>query len=88
MKRFKRYITVVVALSLLFFGFVLMPHVVNPRPAQAASYSVGQAVWVEWHGTWYKAKVIGFGSGCTQIHYEGYNNSWDECVGPRRIKPR
>lgn len=54
----------------------------------AAEYAMEQPVLVEWHGTWYKAKVIGFGNGCTWIHYDGYSSSWDECVGPHRIKPQ
>lgn len=56
--------------------------------SRATQYHIGQKVLVEWRGTWYDATVIGFGNGCTMIHYDGYSSSWDECVGSGRTRPR
>lgn len=53
------------------------------------SFKAGDKVEVEWHGTWYKAQVLAVvGKDQWKIHYDGYESSWDEVVGPSRIKPR
>ncbi|MBT3181609.1 MAG: RNA-binding protein [Deltaproteobacteria bacterium] len=49
-------------------------------------YSVGTAVQVRWKKKWWPAHVIAVGKNSWKIHYDGYNNSWDEWVGPNRIK--
>jgi hypothetical protein len=55
----------------------------------ATSFKVGDKVQVEWHGSWYRATVIGVvAKDKWKIHYDGYDDSWDEVVGPSRIKPR
>ena len=46
----------------------------------------GDKADVKWKGRWYPATVItGKGNDC-YIHYDGYDNSWDEWVGPARIR--
>lgn len=50
------------------------------------SFQVGSKVQVEWHGKWWPAEVIETGQNKWKIHYDGYSNSWDEWVGPERIK--
>jgi hypothetical protein len=41
---------------------------------------------VEWHGTWWAAEVVNTNGGRYYIHYTGWDNSWDEWVGPDRIR--
>lgn len=41
---------------------------------------------VEWNGQWYQAAVLDQQGDQTLIHYVGYDNSWDEWVGPNRIR--
>ncbi len=59
-------------------------------PVVASSgFKVGDSVQVNWKGSWWNASVIQvLGGGRYRIHYDGYDNSWDENVGPSRIRPR
>jgi hypothetical protein len=41
---------------------------------------------VEWHGTWWTAEVVKTDGDRCYIHYTGWDNSWDEWVGPDRIR--
>jgi hypothetical protein len=41
---------------------------------------------VEWHGTWWAAEVVKTNGDRSYIHYTGWDNSWDEWVGPDRIR--
>ena len=41
---------------------------------------------VEWHGAWYDAKVLKKKPGYWYIHYVDDDDSWDEWVGPNRIR--
>lgn len=59
-----------------------------PLCASAADFKVGDPVEVLWSGTWYKAKVTALEGGKWKISYEGYGSSWDEVVGPERIRAR
>ncbi|MBI2392223.1 MAG: hypothetical protein HYV09_21730 [Deltaproteobacteria bacterium] len=52
----------------------------------ANGFAVGQRVQVEWKGSWWPAVVVQSQPGLWFIHYEGYDNSWDEWVGPARIR--
>jgi hypothetical protein len=59
------------------------------KPVATTGFKVGDKVQVEWHGSWYKATVIGVpGKDSWRIHYDGYGDSYDENVGPSRIKAR
>lgn len=49
-------------------------------------FSEGDAVQVLWKGSWYPAHVLSARNGKYRIHYDGYDSSWDETVGPSRIK--
>lgn len=51
-------------------------------------FSIGAPVIVEWKGKWWPAKVIDAKMDMWKIHYDGYDASWDEWVGPERIKPK
>lgn len=51
-------------------------------------HNAGDKVKVEWKGQWYPAVVKNYNAAkkCWNIHYDNYSESWDECVGNRRIK--
>jgi hypothetical protein len=42
---------------------------------------------VEWKGTWFDAIVLKEEGDRWQIHYIGYDDSWDERVGRERFRP-
>lgn len=44
------------------------------------------AALVEWRGRWYPARVLKRSGDRYLIHYLGYASSWDEWVGPKRIR--
>jgi hypothetical protein len=56
----------------------------------AKNYHVGDKVMVEWEGAvQYPANIIAVDSpGKYRVHYEGYENIWDESVPATRIKGR
>jgi hypothetical protein len=54
---------------------VAFPQTVRQRQAE-----------VEWHGTWWPAEVTQTNGNRYYIHYTGWDNSWDEWVGPDRIR--
>jgi hypothetical protein len=45
-----------------------------------------KAVKVEWGGEWWDAVVINEKDAESCIHYIGYDETWDECVPPSRIR--
>ncbi|OGQ47073.1 MAG: hypothetical protein A3H42_01250 [Deltaproteobacteria bacterium RIFCSPLOWO2_02_FULL_46_8] len=53
-----------------------------------SAFQKGDAVQVLWSGTWYPARVLKTKQDQLYIHYDGYDNSWDEWVGPDRYKSR
>lgn len=56
--------------------------------AFAQEYKAGSKVQVSWKGSWYPATVKSYNEAkkCWNIHYDNYSDSWDECVGKKRIK--
>ena len=57
--------------------------------APKSAFAAGDAVDVEWHGAWYPATVQEVKQpGRYKIRYDGYDSSWDEVVGPGRIRAR
>ena len=48
----------------------------------------GNPVEVLWSGTWYDATVLAGSEASCMIHYDGYDSSWDEAVGPDRMRSR
>ncbi len=61
--------------------------IVGAAPAKGA-IAKGSAVMVEWRGDWWAAQVLRRKGNRTLIHYDGYDASWDEWVGPDRIRKR
>lgn len=42
---------------------------------------------VEWGGRWWPASVVAeLGGDVWKVHYDGWSDSWDEAVGPDRIR--
>lgn len=55
----------------------------------ASSYKVGDSVDVEWSGSWYESQVLAVLPGPQyKIHYVGWSSSYDETVGPARMRAR
>jgi len=51
------------------------------------NYGVGDAVLVEWEGNVYPAKIIAVVSSTKyKVHYDGYDDIWDESIPRSRIK--
>lgn len=73
----KFFVKNVFILSLVFVAFIHQAH---------AACSVGDKAQVEWKGAWYPATVLKTDGEECYIHYDGYASSWDEWVGPARIK--
>jgi hypothetical protein len=71
----------IVSAIVLAFGSVMY----FSQPAFA--YMPGDKVEVNWKGSWYPAEVMEVSGNRCLIHYDGYDNSWDEWVGPARIRP-
>ena len=58
-------------------------------PACKNPYRVGEHVWVEWEGRDYPAYILEKKSATRfRVHYEGYDERWDEDVTLDRIKSR
>jgi hypothetical protein len=51
-------------------------------------YRIGDQVSVLWQGKWYNATVIEMKPDLAKIHYDGYDNSWDEWIDRSRIRFR
>jgi hypothetical protein len=57
-------------------------------PVAASAYRVGDAVQVKWKGKWYDASILKVDGARYRIHYDQYDSSWDEWVGPERVRAR
>jgi hypothetical protein len=57
------------------------------RVKEPAAKGAGERMEVEWNGQWYKAKSIAVDGERRKIHYITYADSWDEWVGPNRMRP-
>jgi hypothetical protein len=64
----------------------------TPPPGQAvpsiARLSAGMRVMVEYHGSWYRGRVLGVrrADGIVRIRYVGYGREWDEELGLDRLR--
>jgi hypothetical protein len=52
-----------------------------------ADWKKGDALEVSWKSKWYKAALLEVKDGKYKIHYDGFESSWDEAVGPDRARP-
>lgn len=56
-------------------------------PGCKRQYSVGDHVYVEWEGKDYPAVIVAIQSPTKfKVHYDGYDESWDEVVPRDRVK--
>ncbi len=51
-----------------------------------SSYSVGEQIKVEWKESWWDASIINITDDKYQIHYSGFDSSWDEFVTTERMQ--
>jgi hypothetical protein len=58
--------------------------------APAAACAIGSQIDVLWNDSWYASTIIAGpnAEGQCQIHYDGWESSWDEWVGADRMRPR
>jgi len=55
--------------------------------AVAKGHAAGDALYVEWGGSWWKATAIApLPDGRTVIHYDGWSEDYDEIARPKRIR--
>jgi hypothetical protein len=59
---------------------------------EGAAYPAGSAVEIEWRGGWYAGRVLQDdapeeGGRRYLVRYDGYSETWDEWVGPDRLRP-
>lgn len=70
-------------------GSALALYLLVAAPGCKRSYAIGDAVLVEWEGQEYPAKIIKVESASKyRIHYDGYDEIWDEVVTRDRIQGR
>jgi hypothetical protein len=58
-------------------------------PPPQRGFHPGQSVEVEWHGDWWPAHILLVSTTFPptfSIHYDGYDDSWNEEVGLDRIR--
>ena len=69
------------------FAFALSVGLSSTTAGCKRNYGVGDAVLVEWEGNVYPAKIIAVASSTKyKIHYDGYDDIWDEVIPRTRIK--
>ncbi len=56
------------------------------KGASGSGYAVKDRIQVEWNGQWYPAVILKVKGNKYFIHYDGYDNSYDEWVGEKRMK--
>lgn len=52
----------------------------------SSNFRVGDRVEVKWKGRWYPARIQRVNGDNYYIRYDGYDSSWDEWVGPDRVR--
>jgi hypothetical protein len=57
------------------------------QPVKRRGPRQGERVEVEWKQKWYRAQILESSGDQCKIHYIGFADSWDEWVGPERVRP-
>lgn len=73
---------------IVIFGIVLALSFSLPAPDLTWAFNAGDQVEVLWSGVWYPASVVKAEAARYRINYDGYDSSWDEWVGPDRIRAK
>lgn len=72
----------------MFFAAPTFPRTANlAEVAGAVAPRIGQRLEVEYKGRWYRAKIIDTDGDQAQVHYAGFDDSWNEWVAPDRLRP-
>ncbi len=53
-----------------------------------AAYDAGQNVDIYWGSRWWPGRVLKRDGSRYRITYDGWSASWDEWVGPERLRKR
>jgi hypothetical protein len=59
-----------------------------PVPPVPVPLAPNKAVQVEWGGQWWPATILQTKEGKAFIHYDNHDDSWNEWVGPERIRAK
>ncbi len=57
-----------------------------PIAKVASPFRNNDPVQIEWRGTWYGGRLLEQKDGKYHVSYDGYSSSWNEWVGPERIR--
>ena len=60
----------------------------STAPVAVDGRGAGDPVDVEWHGSWYPAVLLERRAEGWLVHYEGFDESYDEGATPSRIRDR
>lgn len=69
-----------------FSGLMMSLLLAASATGLAAECQKGGKAQVEWKGKWYLSTIKDIVDGKYCIHYDGWVDSWDECVDASRIK--
>lgn len=65
---------------------IAKPKRIRQAAPGAATYAVGEAVFVEWQGSWWGAKILSVpAKGKYRVRYDGYGAEWDEDAPSTRV---
>lgn len=56
------------------------------RTPRFTTRAVGSKVEIEWKGEWFPGRVLEARSGMHKVHYDGYDETWDEWVPAKRLR--
>ncbi|MCB1174758.1 MAG: hypothetical protein KDK39_14405, partial [Leptospiraceae bacterium] len=56
------------------------------RPLSARQWQIGQAVEIQWQDQWYAGTILEKRGTEYYVHYQGYDDSWNEWVATERLR--
>lgn len=62
------------------------PSLPAPAAIAASPVQIGDPLEIEWRGTWYGGRLLERKDGQYYVSYDGYTSTWDEWVGPERLR--
>jgi hypothetical protein len=60
----------------------------NIRGYEPRQFAAGTTIQARWNKKWYPAQVVRSWYGLHLVHYDGYDSTWDEWLGPESVRPR
>ncbi len=74
--------------ALTYPGAVTGPALTAEAPADPAAWKAGDAALVLWQGRWWRGRILAVrGPDRYYIHYDGWEDRWDEEVPVSRLAP-